>query len=187
MDPQRRPQGTPQTEDDNAYDHLRPGTRVPEIRLPSTNGDTVDVVADAGLTVLFLYPATGVPGRPLPEGWLQTPGAYGCTGEACAFRDLAAELTAAGAAVRGVSTQAPAEQAEFARREQIGYPLLSDAHGDLTRALALPTFRVGDSPPRIKRATLLVGRDRRIRRCFYPIPDPSAHPTDVLAAVQSAA
>jgi peroxiredoxin len=179
-----RPQGTPQTEDDGAYAHLGPGTRIPEVRLPSTGGGTVDVVAEAQLTVLFLYPATRVPGRALPDGWLQTPGAYGCTGQACAFRDVATELADAGAAVRGVSTQTPAEQAEFARRERITYPLLSDADGELTRALALPTFRVGDSPPRIKRATLLAGRDRRILRCFYPIPEPSAHPADVLTVVR---
>lgn len=177
--------GTRQTDDDGAYDHLQPGIRVPEIRLTATTGGTVDVVGDADLTVLFLYPATGVADQPVSEAWLAMPGAYGCTGEACSFRDLDADFATAGAAVRGVSTQTPSEQAEFARREQIGYPLLSDEHQELTDALGLPTFRVGAHPPRLKRATLVVGSDRRLQRCFYPISDPAVHPAEVLAALQS--
>jgi peroxiredoxin len=173
--------GTRQTEDDGAYDHLARGRIVPEIALPATTGEQLDVVASSRWTVLFLYPATGAPGQQLPDGWLQTPGAYGCTGESCGFRDLHAELEEAGAQVRGVSTQTPSEQAEFAAREHITYPLLSDHEHRLIEALDLPTFTTGGSPPRIRRATLLVDRDRRIRDVRYPIPDPGGHAAEVLA------
>jgi peroxiredoxin len=176
--------GTAQTVDDGAYDHLRPGMVVPEITLPATTGETLDVVSNSSLTVLFLYPMTGTPGRPLPEGWLETPGAFGCTSESCAYRDLTAELASVGAAVRGVSTQTPSEQKEFASREAINYPLLSDASHHLVKALRLPLLTVPTHPPRIKRATMIVGRDRVLRELMYPIRDPAANPAEALAVVR---
>ena len=172
--------GTRQTVDDGAYDHLAGGVTVPEVRLPATTGQQLDVVADSRWTVLFLYPATGTPGEPLPDGWLQAPGAYGCTAQSCGFRDLLGELAQAGAQVRGVSTQTPDEQAAFAARERLGYPLLSDHEHRLVEALDLPTFTVGGSPPRIRRATLLIDADRRVRDVLYPIPDPGGHAAEVV-------
>ena len=172
--------GTRQTVDDGAYDHLARGGTIPEIHLPATTGEHMDVVAGSRWTVVFLYPATGTPGQPLPDGWLHTPGAYGCTAESCGFRDLLVELDHAGAQVRGVSTQTPSEQAAFAAREHIGYPLLSDHEHTLVQALDLPTFTVGGSHPRIRRATLLVDQGRRIRDVRYPIPDPAGHAAEVL-------
>lgn len=173
--------GTRQTDDDGAYRHLRRGVVVPRVELPATTGGELDVVApDAATTVVFLYPATGVPTEPAPEGWLDIPGAYGCTAESCAFRDLTGQFDRLGAALHGVSTQTPDEQAEFASREHIGYPLLSDERHELVEALDLPTFAAVDTPLRIRRATLLVGRDRRILEVVYPIPDPGGHAEQVL-------
>jgi hypothetical protein len=50
----------------------------------------------------------------------------------------------------------------------------------LVTALRLPTFRVG-SIDRLKRVTLIVGRDRIVRGCLYPIQDITGSVTDVLA------
>ncbi len=36
----------------------------------------------------FPLPDDGVPGEPLPDGWLELPVAIGCTAESCASRDL---------------------------------------------------------------------------------------------------
>jgi peroxiredoxin len=167
--------------DDGAYDHLL-GTPIPQLFLPSTTGDDLDVCDPAATyTVLFLYPMTGTPGRPLPEGWTEIPGAMGCTAQSCAYRDLIGEFDAVHASVRGISTQTPSEQAEFAGRELIPYPLLSDADLGLTHALALPTFSAGGKP-RIKRASMIV-RARRVVRILYPVPDPSANAAGTLAAL----
>ena len=177
--------GTAQTVDDGAYGHLRPGAVLPEVRLPATGGKSLDVVATSAFTVIFLYPMTGHPDRPLPEEWLELPGAFGCTGESCAYRDLVEEFARAGAAVHGVSTQTTAEQEEFAEREHIDYPLLSDARHRLVEALRLPLFEVATLPPRIKRATLIVDRERVLREVMYPIPDPAANATQALASVRT--
>lgn len=173
--------GTRQTTDDGAYDHLRGGAAIASLTLPATTGGALDVVADTPWTVVFLYPATGTPGEPPPDGWLAVPGAYGCSAESCSFRDLTGELHDAGASIRGVSTQTSQEQSAFAATEQLAYPLLSDHRHDLVAALDLPTFTAGGSPPRIRRATLLVTRDRVIRDVVYPIPDPGSHASQVLA------
>lgn len=176
--------GTAQTFDDGAYSHLRAGMAVPEISLPATTGESVDVVASSALTVLFLYPMTGVPGQPLPDGWLELPGAFGCTAESCSYRDLAREFARVDTTVHGVGTQTTAEQEEFAEREHINYPLLSDAQHRLVNLLRLPLLRAAGHPPRIKRATLIVDRKRILREVMYPVADPSANAAHALAAAE---
>lgn len=174
--------GTSQTIDDGAYDHLRVGMAVPDVQLPATTGETLNVVASSAFTVIFLYPATGIPGQPMPEGWLELPGAFGCTAESCAYRDLIEYFARLDVTVHGVSTQTTSEQREFAERERISYQLLSDSEHRLVDALELPLLRVG-GPPRIRRATLIVDRKRVLREVMYPIPDPAANAEQALAAV----
>ena len=43
-------------------------------------------------TVSYVYPRTGSPDRPVPDGWDAIPGARGCTPQSCAFRDHGAEF-----------------------------------------------------------------------------------------------
>ena len=100
--------------DDGAADHLR-GSGVPSVMLSSTLGGQLDLgVATERLTVVYVYPRTGVPGEPLPAGWDEIPGARGCTPQSCAFRDHVLELAAYGASVLGLSGQPHDEQREFA-------------------------------------------------------------------------
>ncbi|MFE0508940.1 winged helix-turn-helix transcriptional regulator [Streptomyces sp. NPDC058964] len=157
-----------------------PGTRVPSLTLPAHTGEDLDPVA--GATVLFCYPATGRP-SPLPDGWSDIPGTVGCTLENRLFRDAYADFTAAGVAVRGVSTQRPDEQREFAAVEGIPFPLLSDMDLRLSAALRLPTFRAGQAL-RLKRAVLVVDRDRVVRQVQFPVTD---IPGAVAAALEAGA
>ena len=175
--------GTAQTVDDGAYGHLRKGVVLPEVMLPATTGESLDIIAPSAITVIFLYPMTGTPGQPLPDGWLELPGAFGCTAESCGYRDLAEEFARFDTTVYGVSTQTTSQQREFAERERINYPLLSDSEHRLVDALRLPLLQVPDHPPRIKRATLIVDRDRVVRDTLYPVPDPAADAVHALAAV----
>lgn len=163
------------TSDDGAAEVARVaglvGERLPDwLRLPSTSGSPVDVVATGTRgTVVFGYPATGVP-TPLPEGWSDIPGATGCTLENRLFRAAYAEFLAAGVAVHGVSTQRVDEQARFAEAEKIPFPLLSDADLALTAALRLPTFRTAGLV-RLRRVVVVVGADRVVRAVRYPVTD----------------
>jgi len=168
--------------DDGAYDHLF-GVTVPKVALPATTGGALDVCDPLRpFTVLFLYPMTGTPGQPMPAGWMEIPGAVGCTAQSCGYRDLVHHFEALDASVRGISTQTPEEQAEFARREKISYPLLSDSELRLKDALQLPTFEAGGKS-RIKRASLIIN-SRRIVRIIYPIIDPAGNAADTLSTLK---
>ena len=76
-------------------------------------------------------------------------------------------------------------QAEFAARETIPYPLLSDEGLELARALRLPTFEAGGLTL-YKRVTL-VAREGAIEHAFYPIFPPDQNAADVLDWLAGAA
>jgi peroxiredoxin len=164
--------------DDGAADHLH-GSEVPEVLLDSTLGGALHLgEATERLAVLYIYPRTGVPGEPLPEGWDAIPGARGCTPQSCAFRDHVLELAAYGATVLGLSSQPSAEQREFAQREHIPYPLLSDPELRLATALSLPTFEAAGK--RFYRRLTFIAHERRITKVFYPIFPPHHNAAQVL-------
>ena len=173
------PPNLPVPVDDGAADHL-PGAPIPTLVLDSTRGP-VDLgeAASGGVLVLYVYPRTGKPGEPLPPGWDDIPGARGCTPESCGFRDHAAELAKLGASVLGLSAQPLVDQREFAERERIPYPVISDPELCLGEAIDLPTFEVADMTL-YKRITL-VARDGAIEHAFYPVFPPDRHASEVVA------
>src|SRR5579862_3403806 len=177
------PTDLPRPVDDGAAKHLA-GMRMPEIALPATDGRTVDPSKLAApTTVLYLYPMTGVPGTPLPDGWDLIPGARGCTPQTCAFRDHAQELAELKADVFGCSTQSTAYQREMADRLGLPFAILSDAEYQLCNALRLPTFEV-DGLRLLKRLTLII-RDGRIEHVFYPVFPPNENAIEVLRWLRS--
>lgn len=162
------------------------GERLPRLELPGhRDGEPLDPVAEAAATVLFCYPATGRPG-PLPDGWADIPGAIGCTLENRLFRDAYDDFRAAGAEVRGVSTQRPDEQRVFAVEEGIPFALLSDVDLRLAAALRLPVFRAGQVL-RLKRAVLVVDRERVVRQARFPVTDIPGAVREALAVVRRVA
>jgi peroxiredoxin len=128
------PPGLPVPLDDGACDHVE-GLRVPSLVLASSQGqiDVGDLAATRA--VLYIYPRTGRPDRPVPEGWDAVPGARGCTPQSCAFRDRAVDLGALDVRIAGLSSQPIEEQAEFAAREHIPFPVIADPALELARAL----------------------------------------------------
>ncbi|WP_460545840.1 peroxiredoxin [Glycomyces halotolerans] len=122
------------------------GDTVPDFTLPDETGkrrSLGELVSD-GPVVLFFYPAAMT---------------KGCTAEACHFRDLAADLAEAGASPVGVSADEVAKQAEFASKHSLGYPLLSDADGEVAEIFGV-NRRLGIMPAR--RQTFVIGADRTV-------------------------
>lgn len=186
-DPTRLPSDLPTPVDDGAADHL-PGMRVPPIALPATDSREIRLdTAPSGngssepvRWVVYAYPRTGVPGEePFTPDWDAIPGARGCTPETCAFRDHAADLRAAGAAVAGLSTQDTAFQQEMATRLHLPFPVLSDHDLALTHALRLPTFEAAGQTL-LRRLTLVI-REGVVEHVFYPVFPPDGHAAEVLA------
>lgn len=168
--------------DDGAAAHL-PGTRLPSIALPATDGSTIDLAEVPGRVVVFAYPRTGRPGEPsLTDDWATIPGASGCTPQTCRFRDLNAEFAALGARVFGLSTQDTDYQREMVERLKVPFPVLSDADLALTRALRLPTFEAAGLT--LLKRMAWIARAGVIERVFYPVFPPERNADDVLAALR---
>jgi peroxiredoxin len=170
----------PAPADDGTAAHLE-GMAVPPVSLVATNDTSVTLAALPGRTVVFAYPRTGEPGKiALVDDWDMIPGARGCTPQTCAFRDLFAELKAAGAAqVFGLSTQSNEYQTEMASRLHLPFPVLSDEKLALTQALDLPTMDVAGLTM-IKRLALVID-NARITHVFYPVFPPDRNAANVLA------
>jgi len=169
----------PAPADDGGSRHL-PGSRVPSVPLPATDGSTVDLSALPGRAVVYAYPRTGPPDGANPEGWDMIPGARGCTPQSCAFRDHFAELRALGVSrLFGLSTQDTAYQREATGRLHLPFPLLSDERLGLARAMRLPTFEAAGMVL-LKRLTLVL-RDGAVEHVFYPVFPPDRSAADVVA------
>ncbi|QOZ34028.1 peroxiredoxin [Bradyrhizobium sp. CCBAU 53421] len=174
----------PAPTDDGGAAHLA-GMTIPPVMLRATDDTSVVLSALEGRTVVFAYPRTGEPGKiGLVDDWDKIPGARGCTPQTCAFRDLFADLKAAGAAqVFGLSTQSNAYQTEMASRLHLPFPVLSDEALELTRTLRLPTMSVAGLTL-IKRLALVID-DARITHVFYPVFPPDRNAGDVLEWLQA--
>ena len=99
----------------------------------------------------------------LVDDWDMIPGARGCTPQTCSFRDLFAELKAAGAAhVFGLSTQNNDYQTEMAARLHLPFPVLSDEKLAADRGA-----EAADHGGRGADADQAAGADRR-RRPHHP-------------------
>ncbi len=98
---------------------LEAGQQAPPFELPDHSGKIHRLDQYTGQwLVLYFYPKDD---SPL------------CTREACGFRDDMQAITALGARVVGVSLDSPQSHAAFAERHGLGFPLLSDTHGDAAR------------------------------------------------------
>ena len=182
-DPQHNPMVLPDhlpaPQDDGAARHLT-GAALPDLSLPATDGADVNLARLGGRIVVYIYPRTGRPGQPLPEGWDGIPGARGCTPQSCGFRDHFADLKQLGVArVFGLSTQTTDYQREAVERLHLPFAILSDAALRLTRTLKLPTFDVAGMTL-LKRMAWVIDVGV-ITRVFYPVFPPDQSAEDVIA------
>ncbi|MFI7005194.1 peroxiredoxin [Streptomyces sp. NPDC050145] len=150
---------------------IQVGSVVPDFELPDATGTptTLSSLLADGPVVLFFYPAAMTPG---------------CTTEACHFRDLAAEFAEVGARPVGISSDAVERQAEFAGRHTLGFPLLSDPEGVVRGQFGVAR---GFGPLPTKRATFVIGTDRRVLEVVRSEFRMSAHADRALEVLRSAA
>jgi peroxiredoxin len=175
FDPYVLPEGLPVPVDDGAADHLT-GARLPDLVLPSSQG----AVNVREFEVLYVYPRSGKPGVPSLPGWDEIPGARGCTPQSCGFRDHYRDF---GARVAGVSAQSLDDQLEFAERNQMPFPVISDEWLDLARDPGLPTFEVEGLT--LYKRLALVAESGTIVKVFYPVFPADRNAEEVLAWLAS--
>ena len=176
------PDNLPVPVDDGACAHLE-GMAVPALELESSIGPVDLPELAARRAVLYVYPRTGRPGRPISDDWNTIPGARGCTPQSCSFRDHAEELRSLGAHVAGLSAQALEEQVELAERLHILYPVIADPERRLGEALDLPTFEFEGAT--LYRRVTLIFEAGRIAKVFYPVFPPDRNAEEVVAWLAS--
>jgi len=181
----------PIPKDDGEADHLLNSTVSPTALL-STDDKEITLLNLRGKTVVYIYPRTGQPGKPNPEGWDMIPGihlltmklidsgARGCTPQSCSFRDHAKELYDLGIShVFGLSTQDTGYQKEAASRLHLPFPLLSDEKLELTKLMRLPSFDVTEVGTLLKRMVLII-ENGKIVKVFYPVFPPEGCAQEVV-------
>lgn len=182
-EPVYAPQNIIAPHDDGAAQHLA-DLRLPDITLPSTNGQPTNLSKLKGRSVFFIYPRTRAPNAPSLDGWDSIPGARGCTLQCGSFRDLANELRVLGVSnLFGISTQDSEYQREVVERLRLPFPLLSDQEMLLSKALKLPTF-VTSGFTLLKRMAWIVDDDK-IKKIFYPAFPPEKNAEEVVMWLRS--
>ncbi len=174
------PDNLPIPQDDGACTHLI-NTRIPSVSLPSTQHAKRNLSELQGWVVIFCYPMTGRPDRPIPSewNWNQIPGARGCTPQACSYRDQAEGLEKLGAQVFGLSTQSTEDQLEAVQRLHLPYTLVSDSDLQFTKRLNLPTFSIDGL--RLNKRVTIIAFDGIIQHYFYPVFPPDKNVENVIS------
>ena len=177
MNLSKLPIDLPIPKDDGTAKHLE-GSRLPNIQLKSTDGNLVNMNSLDGWHAVYIYPMTGQPNVPLPDGWDSIPGARGCTPQSCSFRDYFDELDALNVKVYGISTQTTEYQREAKKRLHLPFELLSDSQLHLKSTLNVPTFSVAKLEL-YKRLTMIINNDQ-IVKIFYPVFPPDKNAEEVI-------
>jgi len=143
------------------------GARVPDFTLPNQYGEqtSLSTLLATGPVVLFFYPAAMT---------------KGCTMESCHFRDLAQEFTDLGAHRVGISMDEAQRQASFASANELDYPLLADVDG---RVASLYGVKRRVDFLKVRRATFVIGPDRRILEVVTSELSMDVHADRALAAL----
>ena len=149
--------------------HLTEGDAAPSFELPDQYGTTVRLQDFTGQKVLvYFYPEADTPG---------------CTRQSCDLRDHRQELSGIGAAVLGISPDAPDKQLAFDRKYDLGFPLLADE--DHAVAEAYDTWvereRDGRHWMGIRRSSFLIDEDGRISNAWYGVTPEDTVPNAIAA------
>ena len=150
---------------------LEIGQIAPPVSLPRDGGDTVSLSDYAGqAVVLYFYPRDDTPG---------------CTIEASGFTDMAAEFSAAGVVVLGVSKDSVKKHDKFRDKYALSVPLLSDEDGDVCERYGVWVEKnmYGKTYLGIERATFLIDGAGKIAQVWHKVKVPG-HVEAVLDATR---
>ncbi|KAF8073830.1 thioredoxin-like protein [Lyophyllum atratum] len=127
------------------------GKPAPSLSLPNYTGETFVLKPEEGSapTVLFFYPSSG---------------SYGCTKEACQFRDAIAEkdtFKPGKVQIIGLSRDSVERQKQFVEKEKLTYPVLSDVDGEATKAYGIGKGMMGLAA--VARVTIIIDKKGIVR------------------------
>ena len=147
---------------------LAVGDRAPAFALVDQHGHTVKLAAFRGRQlVVYFYPKADTPG---------------CTAQSCALRDAEPDLSGLGAAVVGISPDAPNRQRKFDEKYRLGFPLLADEDHAVAQAWGAwgEKSLYGRKYLGIVRSAFVVDEKGKLAGVFYKV-----SPKDTVAKVAS--
>ncbi|QIK97244.1 peroxiredoxin [Sphingomonas sp. HDW15A] len=149
------------------------GQKAPQLKIATSDGETVDLAAPGAPLVLYFYPKDDTPG---------------CTREAVDFTTLTEEFRKAGAKIVGVSRDPMARHVKFATKYGLKVALASDEDGRVSDAFGTwgEKSLYGRKYMGMARATFLIGSDGIVKR-VWPKVKVAGHAEEVLAAVRELA
>jgi peroxiredoxin Q/BCP len=147
------------------------GDRVPELRVETSDRQTIDLARPGRPLVLYFYPKDDT---------------SGCTREAQDFTSLAAEFAKCGATVVGVSRDPMKKHEKFIDKYELNVPLVSDEDGRISDAFGtwVQKSMYGRKYMGMERSTFLIGPGGEVIREWRKVKVPG-HAEEVLAAVRS--
>lgn len=148
------------------------GDKAADFTLPDADGRMRSLAEFAGKPlVLYFYPKADT---------------SGCTVEANDFNALLADFATAGAAVVGVSPDAPKALKKFADKHSLNFPLLGDESKAMLEAYGVWVQKsmYGRSYMGVERTTFLIGADGAIRQVWNKV-KVTGHAAAVLKAVKA--
>ncbi|MCC6959175.1 MAG: peroxiredoxin [Dehalococcoidia bacterium] len=145
---------------------LKPGRPAPLFTAILDDGSPFDLAALRGQNVvLYFYPKDFT---------------AGCTAQACSFRDNYAAITAAGAALFGVSGDGEESHTRFRERHNLPFPLIADPGREVHRRYEV----TGLLPFITPRITYVIDAEGVIRAAIRHDLLVTQHIPDVLAALK---
>ena len=168
--------------DEDEIKHLK--NRIfPNISLPNQEGNLLCLHRlDTFRMILYFFPKTGRPDKPLPNNWNNISDAKGCTLQNCLFRDRYDEIISLNAVPIGISTQSIDDNKEMTMRLSVPFDVLSDEKLELKTILKLPIFSI-NKEIYLKRITIIVEKNI-IKKVFYPIFSINKHVEEILKWLQ---
>jgi peroxiredoxin Q/BCP len=149
---------------------LKEGQPAPDFTAATNGGGRISLSELKGRSViLYFYPRDDTPG---------------CTKEACAFRDVFADIKRKGAVVLGVSTDSPKSHDKFVEKFKLPFTLVADEDKKIVEAYGVwgeKSF-LGRKYMGTNRVTFLIGPDGTIKR-IWPQVKPAEHAQEVLNAI----
>jgi thioredoxin-dependent peroxiredoxin len=146
---------------------IKVGDPAPLFSLPDANGTVFNLGEHIGKSslVIFFYPKDE---------------SYGCTKEACSFRDNYDVFKEAGAEVIGISSDSEASHRSFAAHHRLPFILLSDADGHVAARYNV-SKSMGVLPGRM---TFVIDKQGEIRLMFSSQLSMEKHISEALRTIR---
>ena len=142
------------------------GRPAPDFSLLTDAGESVSLSSFKGSTVvLYFYPKDDTPG---------------CTTEACDFRDLFPRFKRGKAVILGISPDSPRKHANFKKKYDLPFTLLSDKDHKVAEQYGLWVEKTfwGRKYMGVERTTYIIGPDGKIKTIFAKV-NPDGHAAEV--------